>query len=57
MEQLYSALINEWIQREIPWAGIAAVLAGTGSLLSGIAAYRMSRRNNEQKPENGNANN
>jgi hypothetical protein len=26
--------------KDIPWAGIAAVLAGTGSLLTGIAALR-----------------
>jgi hypothetical protein len=33
-----------WEDRAIPWAGIAAVLAGTGSLLSGIAALKMARR-------------
>lgn len=60
MQQLLTLLQNvpavslpDW---QIPWAGIAAVLAGTGSLLSGIAAYRVSRRNNEQKSKNGNAN-
>ena len=56
MEQLINLVLAlpDW---EIPWAGIAAILAGMGSLLSGIAAYRMSKRgNNEQKSKNGNAN-
>ena len=58
MEQLFSVLAIELPDWEIPWAGIAAALAGTGSLLSGIAAYRMaSRRDNEQKSKNGNSNN
>jgi hypothetical protein len=57
MQQLLNVLTSlpDWT---IPWAGIAAVLAGTGSLLSGIAAYRVSKRgNNEQKSKNGNTNN
>jgi hypothetical protein len=33
----------EWTQREIPWAGIAAALAGTGSLLTGIAALKSAK--------------
>lgn len=57
MEQLLNLLALELPDWEIPWAGIAAVLAATGSLLSGIAAYRMAnRRNNEQKSKNGNGN-
>jgi hypothetical protein len=58
MGQLINVLTSNWTQRDIPWAGIAAVLAGLGSLLSGIAAYRIaSRRNNEPKSKNGNGNN
>jgi hypothetical protein len=58
MGQLINVLAVDWTQREIPWAGIAAVLAGAGSLLSGIAAYRIAtRRNNEPKSKNGNGNN
>jgi amino acid transporter len=36
----------------IPWAGIGALLAGAGSLLSGLAAYRLATRGspNEQEP-------
>ena len=34
----------EWTQRDIPWAGIAAILAGTGSLLSGYAALKLAQK-------------
>ena len=44
MEQLFNVLAVEWTQREIPWAGIAAVLAGTGSFLTGFAALKSARR-------------
>lgn len=44
MQQLLNALVSEWTQREIPWAGIAAALAGTGSLLTGIAALKSARK-------------
>lgn len=40
MEQLFNILAilpDDWA---IPWAGIAAALAGTGSLLTGIAALK-----------------
>lgn len=40
----------EWPDWTIPWAGIGAVLLGLGSLLSGLAAYKIAtRRNNEHK--------
>lgn len=39
-----SLLFVEWTQREIPWAGIAAALAGTGSLLTGIAALKSAQK-------------
>lgn len=43
MEQLINLALAlpDW---EIPWAGIAAVLAGTGSLLTGIAALKVAKR-------------
>lgn len=43
MQQLFSLLANlpDW---NIPWAGIGALLAGTGSLLTGIAALKSSQR-------------
>lgn len=45
MELLISLLAatppDEWA---FPWAGIAAVLAGAGSLLSGIAALKLARK-------------
>jgi hypothetical protein len=45
-------LLVEW--SGLPWAGIGACLAGAGSLLSGIAAYRLATRkeeDDEPKPE------
>lgn len=56
MEQLVNLLANEvpWTDWTIPWAGIAAVLAGTGSLLTGIAALKAAQRrgtSNETKTE------
>lgn len=44
MPQLLNALAIEWTQREIPWAGIAALLAGTGSFLTGVAALKAAQR-------------
>lgn len=44
MEQLFSVLAIEWTQRDIPWAGIAAVLAGAGSFLTGFAALKAAQR-------------
>lgn len=44
MEQLFNLLAIEWEQRDIPWAGIAAVLAGTGSFLTGFAALKSARK-------------
>lgn len=44
MQQLLNSLLSEWTQREIPWAGIAAALAGTGSLLTGIAALKSAQK-------------
>jgi hypothetical protein len=41
---LWLLLAVEWEQREIPWAGIAAALAGTGSLLTGIAAMKSAKK-------------
>lgn len=58
MEQLINLLAISLPDWTIPWAGIGAALAGIGSLLSGLAAYRLaSRRNNEQKSKNNNSNN
>lgn len=52
MEQFTSLLAVTLPDWTIPWAGIGAALAGMGSLLSGIAAYRMAnRRDNGQKSE------
>ena len=39
----------EWMQREIPWAGIAAILAGTGSLLSGYAALKLAQKKGQDE--------
>jgi hypothetical protein len=37
---------------QIPWAGIGALLMGTGSFLSGLAAYKAAmKRNNDPEPE------
>ena len=44
MEQLFNVLAvlpDDW---KIPWAGIAAALAGTGSLLTGIAALKSAQK-------------
>lgn len=38
-------MLPDW---NIPWAGIGALLAGCGSLLSGWAAYKMATRNNHE---------
>jgi hypothetical protein len=36
---------------EVPWAAIGAFMAGFGSMLSGLAAYKLAQRkeNNESK--------
>lgn len=44
MEQLFSDLVSQLPDWTIPWAGIAAALAGTGSLLTGIAALKAAQR-------------
>lgn len=44
MEQLFSVLALSLPNWDIPWAGIGALLAGTGSLLTGIAALKASQR-------------
>lgn len=56
MEQLLSHLPNllavslpDW---EIPWAGIGAALAGTGSFLSGFAALKAARRQESNEKTN-----
>ena len=59
LEQLNVLVLNvlavEFPDWTIPWAGIGALCAGIGSLLSGIAAYRIAtRRNNEQKSKTSN---
>lgn len=36
---------------DIPWAGIAAVLAGAGSFLSGFAALTLARRKGREEAE------
>lgn len=37
---------------DVAWAGIGAFCAGIGSLLSGIAAYRLAtRKKDEDEPE------
>ena len=41
-------LAYAWDDWAIPWAGIAAALAGTGSLLSGYAALKMARQKGKQ---------
>lgn len=54
MEQLFNLLALDLPDWEIPWAGIAAVLAGTGSLLTGIAALKVAQKQgagNEVKTE------
>lgn len=39
-----------WTDWQIPWAGIGALLAGTGSFLTGFAALKAARRqDNEAK--------
>ena len=38
------------ILEEFPWAGIGAAAAGLGSLLSGLAAYKLARRPSEPTP-------
>lgn len=48
---LILVFLIEWEQRDIPWAGIAAALAGTGSLLTGWAALKMA--NKEGRKEGG----
>jgi hypothetical protein len=45
------SLAVEWPDWNLPWAGIGAFMAGLGSLLSGIAAYRIARRRNDHEPE------
>jgi hypothetical protein len=40
-----------WSDWEIPWVGIASVLAGAGSLLSGIAAITLARRKGREEAE------
>ena len=53
MQHLVNVLAEiEWTQRDIPWAGIAAVLAGTGSFLTGFAALKAASKrgsNDEDK--------
>lgn len=44
MRQLLNVLAIEWTQRQIPWAGIAAVLAGIGSFLTGFAALKAAQK-------------
>lgn len=44
MEQLFNVLAVSLPDWNIPWAGIGALLAGTGSLLTGIAALKASQR-------------
>jgi hypothetical protein len=52
MEQLFSLLAVALPDWTIPWAGIGAAAAGIGSLLSGLAAYKIARRGtNDRKPE------
>lgn len=36
---------------ELTWAGLGAVCAGVGSLLSGIAAYKLANRKGADEPE------
>ena len=40
---MLAVLSYAWDDWAIPWAGIAAALAGTGSLLSGYAALKTAR--------------
>lgn len=40
MEQLINVLAVNYPDWNIPWAGIGALLAGTGSFLTGFAALK-----------------
>lgn len=44
MAQLISNLTSQLPDWTIPWAGIGALLAGTGSFLTGFAALKASRK-------------
>lgn len=47
--QLINHLVLELTNRAIPWAGIAAVLAGTGSFLTGFAALKAAQKRGAEK--------
>lgn len=39
------------VDLDVSWAGVGAFMAGFGSLLSGIAAYRLATRKTKDEPE------
>ena len=44
LHEIFTTLAYFWSDWVIPWGGIAAVLAGTGSFLTGFAALKAAQK-------------